>query len=378
MNDGPRGRVTRVAARWRRWQRQQAEERRQPVCCPAAEGQAQPLHFDSLVCAHAHTLLPTYTTDTLLPLSSNECKRRKIKCNGESPCQRCGNLVLECVYAPNCCTSNFRDTDEFRTMSAQIASLQGQVDALFTTMNTLRTEFANQHQHQHQPPIDPYLQQQSSLDQIPSLESARAKPRQRRSTFRGPTSMEFNLGVANSHLENMGIAPSSSENDVLREESPVANAISPIPLHATKDPIWHLDRNEALRLVRVYQDDMHMMYPLVSIPELVEYANKLFNFMEAAQRTGLMMRDFPGADAIDDEETNVLKIVMATAMVVEGSGKSDLGRAMYAYVQPSIDALLLGDTGLRGVQLLALTVSCTRNVGKMWLLTFTGHVSIPL
>lgn len=27
---------------------------------------------------------------------SNECKRRKIKCNGQVPCQRCGHLNLEC------------------------------------------------------------------------------------------------------------------------------------------------------------------------------------------------------------------------------------------------------------------------------------------
>lgn len=163
-----------------------------------------------------------------------------------------------------------------------------------------------------------------------------------------------NLGVAKNHLENMGIAPAAAaaDDDVLREESPLHSA----PLHANKDPIWHVNRDEALRLIRVYQDDMHIMYPLLSIPELVAYANKLFTFMESAQRTGLMMRSLPGADSIDDEETNILKIVMATAMVVEGSGRSELGRAMYAYVQPSIDALLLGDTGLGSVQLLALTV----------------------
>lgn len=28
--------------------------------------------------------------------ASNECKRRKIKCNGQVPCQRCGHLNLEC------------------------------------------------------------------------------------------------------------------------------------------------------------------------------------------------------------------------------------------------------------------------------------------
>ncbi|KAJ8608667.1 hypothetical protein MRB53_039551 [Persea americana] len=35
-----------------------------------------------------------------LTVVSNECKRRKIKCNGETPCKRCGNLSLDCVYAP--------------------------------------------------------------------------------------------------------------------------------------------------------------------------------------------------------------------------------------------------------------------------------------
>lgn len=41
---------------------------------------------------------------------SNECKRRKIKCNGQTPCQRCGNLSLECMYAPNCC-NNFKESE---------------------------------------------------------------------------------------------------------------------------------------------------------------------------------------------------------------------------------------------------------------------------
>lgn len=150
----------------------------------------------------------------------------------------------------------------------------------------------------------------------------------------------------------MGIAPTAADDQVLREESPPQVS----SLHPSKDPIWHVNRDEAIRLIRVYQDDMHVMYPLLSIPDLLAYVDKLFAFMESAQRTGLMMSSLPGADAIDDEETNILKIVLATAMVVEGSGRSELGRAMYSYVQPSIDALLLGETGFRSVQLLALTV----------------------
>ncbi|TIA35511.1 fungal transcriptional regulatory protein [Aureobasidium pullulans] len=316
--------------------------------------------------------------NTLTP-TSNECKRRKIKCNGQTPCQRCGNLALDCVYAPNCCTSNFKDTDEYRNMSNQIASLQDQVNALFASMNTLRADLNTQ-----QPPIDPFLQHQSILqhDQVPSPEATRRKSMSRRPTFRGPTSLEFNLGVAKNHLENMGIAPAAPDDDGLREESPNGDVLATAPLHASKDPIWHVNREEALRLIRVYQDDMHIMYPLVSIPELTAYVNKLYTFMESAQRTGLMMRAFPGADSIDDEETNILKIVMATAMVVEGSGRSDLGRSMYAYVQPSIDALFLGDTGLRSVQLLALAATyqfhCD-NEGISWrIIGLTARLCIEL
>ena len=43
-------------------------------------------------------------------IACSECKRRKIKCNGETPCQRCGNLSLECLYVPNCC-SGFKDSE---------------------------------------------------------------------------------------------------------------------------------------------------------------------------------------------------------------------------------------------------------------------------
>jgi len=234
-------------------------------------------------------------------------------------------------------------------MSNQISSLQDQVNALFASMNSLRADLANQ-----QPPIDPFLQHQSlvSHDRVASHELSRRKSASARPAFRGPTSLEFALGVAKNHLENMGIAPSAADDQALREDSPPQVA----SLHPTKDPIWHVSRDEAIRLIRVYQDDMHVMYPLLSIPDLLAYVDKLFAFMESAQRTGLMMASLPGADSIDDEETNILKIVLATAMVVEGSGRSELGRTMYTYLQPSIDALLLGETGFRSVQLLALTV----------------------
>jgi hypothetical protein len=88
----------------RHGQQCEAEERGWRV--GATTGEAQPLHFHCLVCDGR--LWGCWTPG--LNDDSNECKRRKIKCNGQTPCQRCGNLNLECQYAPNCC-NNFKESE---------------------------------------------------------------------------------------------------------------------------------------------------------------------------------------------------------------------------------------------------------------------------
>lgn len=69
---------------------------------------------------------------------SNECKRRKIKCNGESPCHRCGNLSLECLYAPNCCSSGFKDSEYAlsHTFLSSIAAIDTSTENFDRSMRT--------------------------------------------------------------------------------------------------------------------------------------------------------------------------------------------------------------------------------------------------
>lgn len=54
---------------------------------------------------------PRAKRNRYISIACNECKRRKIKCNGQTPCQRCGNLSLDCQYSPNCC-NNFKESEE--------------------------------------------------------------------------------------------------------------------------------------------------------------------------------------------------------------------------------------------------------------------------
>ena len=130
-------------------------------------------------------------------------------------------------------------------------------------------------------------------------------------------------------------------------------------LHADKDPLWSISQDETLRLCRVYEDEMGMMYPILDIPKVMAYATKLYRFMEAAHRSGLMQQGMPGPDTMDDEDTNILKMVLASALTVEGSGRSELGMKLFHYVQPAIDNLLLGSVGLKGIRLLTMTVCCS-------------------
>ena len=126
--------------------------------------------------------------------------------------------------------------------------------------------------------------------------------------------------------------------------------------HQSKDPIWRISKEEALRLCQSYEDEMGLMYPVLDINKVIAHATNLYRFMEAASRTGLMQRSFPGADAIDDDDTNILKMVLATALTTEAGGRSELGEKMFNYVQPAIKSAMLGNVGLKGVKLLTMTV----------------------
>ena len=141
-----------------------------------------------------------------------------------------------------------------------------------------------------------------------------------------------------------------------------AGAPTPFPgLCLTQFPEFEITPIVLRQLLTLLLFCIGLMYPVLDINKVIAYAQKLYRFMEAAHRSGLMQQGMPGADAIDDEDTNILKMVMATAMTVEASGRSELGRRMFEYVHSAIDNLLLGNVGIKGIQLLVLTVCVSSN-----------------
>ncbi|KKZ63535.1 hypothetical protein EMCG_02160 [[Emmonsia] crescens] len=302
-----------------------------------------------------------------ISLACNECKRRKIKCNGQMPCQRCGHLSLECLYAPNCCTRSIKDSEEFRSMKEHIETLQDQVNTLFANINDL-------YQKTDSPAIESntYGREASrslSLSQ-PGHDSqnqtSSSRPRSNHPRFHGPTSTAFNFHVAKSSLQTMGITPAEDGNVELfagQDATPAGSPPSqqqqlpPIPqllAHPNKDPLWVIKREEAIRLCRIYEREIGVMYPIFDIERLITHTNLLFTFLEAAARTGFARRFKPGPDMVNDDDSCILKMVLAITLTVEGDGQSALGTRLFTTTKQRIEAKLWEPPDIKTIQLFTL------------------------
>ena len=201
----------------------------------------------------------------------------------------------------------------------------------------------------------------------PALQSRASKPTSQQARFHGPTSPVFGLGMAAESLKELGI-PSEQEETTdhavtaragLQEGSPVTQRA----LHSNKDPIWSVNKEEALRLCRVFEDENGLLYPFLDIEQIMKHATLLFSFLDAASKT-IMLGFMPGADTMQDEDTDVLKLVMAIALVTEAGGQSERGRRLFDHVNRDAEKRLLGSVNMKDIQILTLTVRLTWTL--MW------------
>ncbi|KAI8947614.1 fungal-specific transcription factor domain-containing protein [Xylaria longipes] len=280
-----------------------------------------------------------------ISIACNECKRRKIKCNGETPCGRCGHLNLQCLYAPNCCATSFKDSDEFKQMSAQFSHLQEKVETLSNNFNALRAETLRAGPL-HQPDRTLTGPSASSTPTSTTM-TILPQPRQPSVAFRGPTSNRFSLDVAKNTLHKMGYsypsdnADASSHTRETPSTSPkLAPQVVPSVENSTADALWELDKDEMIRLCRIYEEEVGIMYPVLRIDSIINHARTLATWMEAAKKNGLAGGHNGG---INDPNTLLLKIVLCGGLLVEGHGSSAQAQRIFAGIKSIADRMLMSD-----------------------------------
>jgi hypothetical protein len=167
----------------------------------------------------------------------------------------------------------------------------------------------------------------------------------------------YGFDVAKTSLQTMGITNNTADEGMVSQERSRAASPMPQPPHPQKDPLWLIDANEVTRLCHVYEEEIGIMYPIVDINKTIKHANGLYKFISASLRTGFGQLQLPGADNFDDEETTILKMVLATTLVVESNGRSELGQRFFDSAKPSVDLKLVTNTGIPSVVLLVLTAT---------------------
>ncbi|KAK5100447.1 hypothetical protein LTS08_005196 [Lithohypha guttulata] len=191
----------------------------------------------------------------------------------------------------------------------------------------------------------------------PLVSPKRQQPQRSLPRFHGPTSSIYGFDVAKSSLSNMGITqPMELEGLISRDRSQAASPVHLAP-NPKKDPIWLLDQAEVTRLIRIYDEECFIMYPMFDMDKLYKHVNNLYTFIGAALRSGFGQVGLPGEDALDDDMTTQLKLVLACALIIEGHGQHELGQKLYDSAKKSVDLVIVGHLSIKAVVLVILTAT---------------------
>ncbi|CAK7206567.1 hypothetical protein SEUCBS139899_009363 [Sporothrix eucalyptigena] len=262
------------------------------------------------------------------------------------------------------------DSDEFKNMSEKIHNLEEQLESLVQNVNVLRQEQQRLAPLQDRIlPIPSSTVSPSPSSSIPSLHKPELAPIRQPHHFRGgPTSIAFTVDVAKNTLHNMGYNGETQEDGgsgpalgetprtspILQPASvqPMSSLQSP-PNQAPNDPLWDFDKDEMIRICRVHEDEVGIMYPVYDINDVISHAQHISSLMESFRKTGYTPVDFE--ELMGDIRTLTLKIIMCCGLTVEEHGHSEKAIRLYDSIQPIVDKKLMSEpSNLANLPFLAL------------------------
>ncbi|KJR86306.1 fungal specific transcription factor domain protein [Sporothrix schenckii 1099-18] len=266
-----------------------------------------------------------------------------------------------------------RDSEEFKSMTEKIHNLEDQLESIVQSIHALRQETQRVTPHQDRIlPIPSSTVSPSPSSSVPSLHKPELAPIRQPHTFRGgPTSMAFTVDVAKNTLHNMGYSGEPQEeggNGPAVEETPrtspflppvsIQTSSSMLPLSSRNqvpnDPLWEFDKDEMVRLCRLHEDEVGIMYPVVKIETVIEHAQSLSSWMESARRSGYMP-PLHYDETMTDIRTLTLKVIMCCGLAVEEHGHSAKAIRLYDSMQSITDGKLMSEpSNLANLPFLAL------------------------
>ncbi|KAF7117328.1 hypothetical protein CNMCM5793_006077 [Aspergillus hiratsukae] len=251
-------------------------------------------------------------------VACNECKRRKLKCSGEPVCSRCIRDNVQCVYVPNTYALSSRTisspevqhderfSTRLSTVDRQIEALQREMRAMSARVRQLESASPSK---TNTPTANSTVSPASTIAGFHRIMNPPQSP-----SYIGPTSAEFGVTARQRHLEGF-----DSSDDLVSTvvQSPATSLEEDM---SSDDPLGCLGPAEALRLVDVYENTVGLMYPCVDLESVRAYIAEYFRDKDRARESSPATLDREWFFARDIE---VLKILLATALLAESHGRSE-------------------------------------------------------
>ncbi|KAJ5692776.1 hypothetical protein N7462_002199 [Penicillium macrosclerotiorum] len=150
-------------------------------------------------------------------------------------------------------------------------------------------------------------------------------------SYIGPTSAEFGLSQPYKHLSHESDVETElgvDEDDRDLNQSTAAQSLPParkVGTLETDDSLRHLGLEEVLRLLQVYEDTVGIMYPCVDLASVRAYSAEFFHSTTSSSgQSASAVPTLSDQDWFHARDIQVLSILLATALLVESHGRSEL------------------------------------------------------
>ena len=190
-------------------------------------------------------------------------------------------------------------------------------------------------------------------------------------TYVGPTSAEFGLTRPQRSLSHQ--ACDCAAIDDRGEDLDLSTAPSPAPSERGENtplehPLRSLSADETLRLVQVYEDTVGVMYPCVDLDGVRAYVLEFYRSHDSntASSSLLLTQTTSDQDWFSARDVQVLKILLATALLVESHGRSERAAQLADSVEDRFATRLkIAEVDMKEILILTLLV-CISNLSLFY------------
>ncbi|KAJ5597205.1 hypothetical protein N7537_007289 [Penicillium hordei] len=291
-------------------------------------------------------------------VSSEECRRRKIKCDGQQPCHRCGNLDLTCLWPPQRHIKNAEwnlgryaapakpvaptvvdpsDSRDVKALRSQVISLQVELQAMSAQLKQAIEYRDSEPKIQQDTPTSREGQGHTHVKHSHTSNVTYRKD----CLYHGPAGTAFTFDIARANLQSMGLMSVSTDDDnsldyYSTDDDPEVSQHVP-------DPLDLVSPEEVLRLCKAFAEETNVMYPFLDM-------NKIMGQIEILRTA----QDAKGSRTISGDDRDIIVLVLAISLIRESAGESELGRSLFHSIRNRLDKRIWAPLSITGISSLVL------------------------